>query len=73
MNLVILTYFMEFIESIGWILLGFVPTLGVGNALWSRFDKRKENQFHENLVCNLGILSKFLLFTNTSTIAKEFE
>ena len=42
MNLVILTYFMEFIESIGWILLGFVPTLGVGNALWSWFDKRKE-------------------------------
>ena len=33
---------MEVIESIIWMLLGFAPTLAVGNVLWSHFDKRKE-------------------------------
>jgi hypothetical protein len=32
---------MEFIEMIAWISIGFVPTLGVGNALLSCFDKTK--------------------------------
>ena len=33
---------MELIEMIAWVLLGFAPTLGVGNVLWSHFDKRRD-------------------------------
>jgi hypothetical protein len=34
---------MEFIEMLAWVFIGFVPTLGLGNVLWSHFEKRKEN------------------------------
>ena len=33
---------MEFIEIIAWLCVGFIPTLGLGNLIWSRVDKRKE-------------------------------
>jgi hypothetical protein len=32
---------MELIEIIGWVMLGFIPTLGFGNAVMNRFNKRK--------------------------------
>ena len=35
-------YPMEFIEMIAWLCVGFIPTLGLGNMIWSRVDKRKE-------------------------------
>jgi hypothetical protein len=35
-------YQMQFIEIIAWITLGFVPTLGLGNIILSRLDKRNE-------------------------------
>ena len=33
---------MEFIEIIAWLCVGFIPTLALGNLIWSRVDKRKE-------------------------------
>jgi hypothetical protein len=35
---------MEFIEMIAWICFGFAPTLGIGNFIWSRYDKRKADK-----------------------------
>ena len=32
---------MYFIEMIAWFTFGFAPTLGIGNVLWSHFDKMK--------------------------------
>ena len=33
---------MQFIEIIAWFTFGFAPTLGIGNFIWSRLDKRNE-------------------------------
>ena len=32
---------MEFIEMIAWLCVGFIPTLGLGNMIWSWVDKKK--------------------------------
>jgi hypothetical protein len=37
-----MNYPMEFIEMIAWVCIGFAPTLGFGNLIWSLVDKRKE-------------------------------
>jgi hypothetical protein len=34
---------MYIIEMIAWFTFGFAPTLGIGNAVWSHFDKKRGN------------------------------